>query len=280
MRVRRAVPGEGCLVAAQIRAGLPAPLLPLTIWQQPGVCRYVEQALREHGSGACAYYLLVEDDGESAGIVEFRRPGHEAVLNHISIAPQWRGRSLGRLLLREAALDFLSSHAIETVLLDVDPANLPAYRWYRRLGFEPQGGNYWHVAQLSAATAATGSIGGLAEADAMHREFGFSQILIETARHRYEIGRLGQEYFRFEEDAWRDPGVHTALRRLDPNRPILLLASEPIEPHTVVHHILRLRTASVSLCLRLIHNGGGHEVSPAADGFSGLASVFGESRKS
>jgi ribosomal protein S18 acetylase RimI-like enzyme len=272
MRVRRAVPGEACLVAAQIRAGLPAPLLPLTIWQQPGVCRYVEQALRERGSGACAYYLLVEDDGEAAGIVEFRRTGHEAVLNQISIAPQWRGRSLGRLLLREAALDFLSSHAIETVVLDVDPANLPAYRWYRRLGFEPQDGSYWHVAQLSAASTATGSIAGLAEADAMHREFGFSQILIETARQRYEIGRLGQEYFRLEERAWRDPGVHTALRHLDANRLILLLASQPIEPLAVVHHIVRLRTASVSLCLGLIHKSDGHKRSQVMEGFSSLAS--------
>jgi len=279
MRVRRAVPGEACLVAAQIRAGLPAPLLPLTIWQQPGVCRYVEQALRERGSGACAYYLLVEDNGEAAGMVEFRRNGDEAVLNQISIAPQWRGRSLGRLLLREAALDFLSSHAIETVVLDVDPANLPAYRWYRRLGFEPQDGSYWHVAQLSAASTATGSIAGLAEADAMHREFGFSQILIETARQRHEIGRLGQEYFRLKEDAWRDPGVHTALRHLDASRSILLLASKPIEPLPVVHHIVRLRTASVSLCLGLIHNGGGHKVSPMK-GVGGLASVSGESRKS
>jgi hypothetical protein len=179
---------------------------------------------------------------------------------------------LGRLLLREAALDFLSSHAIETVVLDVDPANLPAYRWYRRLGFEPQDGSYWHVAQLSAASTATGSIAGLAEADAMHREFGFSQILIETARQRYEIGRLGQEYFRLEERAWRDPGVHTALRHLDANRLILLLASQPIEPLAVVHHIVRLRTASVSLCLGLIHTGGGHKRSQVMEGFSSLAS--------
>jgi ribosomal protein S18 acetylase RimI-like enzyme len=265
MRVRRAVPGEAGLIAAQIRAGLPAPLLPLTIWQQPGVCRYVEQTLAQRGSGGCAYYLLVEDDGETAGIVEFRRTGHEAVLNHISIAPSWRGRSLGRLLLREAALDFLSSHAIETVLLDVDPANLLAYRWYRRLGFEPQGGSYWHLAQLNAATTATGSIAGLAEADAMHREFGFSRILIETARRRHEIGRLGQEYFRFGERAWRDPGVHTALRRVDANRPILLLATQPLDPLPVVHHILRLRTRSVPLCLRLIHSGGVHEVSQTVE---------------
>jgi hypothetical protein len=113
----------------------------------------------------------------------------------------------------------------------------------------------------------------------MHREFGFSQILIETARQRHEIGRLGQEYFRLKEDAWRDPGVHTALRRLDANRSILLLASQPIEPLAVVHHIVRLRTASVSLCLGLIHNGGVHKVSQAVDGFGGLASVSGESRK-
>jgi GNAT superfamily N-acetyltransferase len=270
MRVRRAVPGEGCLVAAQIRAGLPAPLLPLTIWQQPGICRYVEQILQELSSGACTYYLLVDEDGQTGGVVEFRRAGSEALLNHISIEPPWRGRSLGRLLLREAALDFLSSHAIQTVLLDVDPANLLAYRWYRRLGFEPQGGNYWHLTQLNSDATEKGSIVGLAEADLVHRKFGFSQVLIETARGRHEAGRLGQEFFRFEERAWRDPGVHAALQCLDANRPILLLASNPLGRLPVIHHTLRLRTTSVSLCLRLIHNGSVHDGSQAAEGFTGM----------
>jgi ribosomal protein S18 acetylase RimI-like enzyme len=270
VKVLRAVPGDAGLVVDQIRAALPAPLLPLTIWQQPGVRYYVEQALAQRGSGSRAYYLLAEDDGETAGIVEFRRSGHEAVLNHVSIAPQWRGRSWGRVLLRESALDFLSSRAIETVLLDVDPANLLAYRWYRRLCFEPAGASYWHLAQLCAATE-TGSIVGLAEADAVHREFGFSQILVETKRHRHEVGRLGQEYFRLDESPWRDPGVHAALRHLDPKRSVLLLGSNPLDCLPVVHHLVRLRTTSVPLCLRLIHDGSVDEGSQSLEGFTGTA---------
>jgi hypothetical protein len=64
------------------------------------------------------------------------------------------------------------------------------------------------------------------DADAMHRQFGFSRLRIETRKGTYDVGRLDRDYFRLDEQAWNDPGVHAALHQLDATRRILLVTSK------------------------------------------------------
>ena len=69
-----------------------------------------------------------EASGAVAGFASFWRP--EPFLHFLLIAPQWRGRGLGKALQR-AVLDA----AAGPVDLKCDPRNLPAQRYYEALGW-------------------------------------------------------------------------------------------------------------------------------------------------
>ncbi|HHG91064.1 MAG TPA: ribosomal-protein-alanine N-acetyltransferase [Devosia sp.] len=69
-----------------------------------------------------------------AGFVVLQLAGDEAELLSIVVAPRWRGRGLGEALLR-AGIDDLRTTPVERMFLEVDEANEPAIRLYRRFGF-------------------------------------------------------------------------------------------------------------------------------------------------
>jgi GNAT superfamily N-acetyltransferase len=308
MTVRRAVPGEGTIVARLILASLPSTFVPFTIWRSAKAGAWVETQLAAplaargeidssdenggltpfslphgvdgpelpvrrkrqsvpifgaphfcHGlldESLSAFYLLLGKRGDAAGVVEFRTFGGGAFLNHIAVAPSFRGRGCGRLLLRSAAKDFLAQHPARRVLLDVDPSNAVAYEWYSRLGFVPFGETYWQLGEIQRQPARAGAVLGLAHAEAMHRRFGFSQLRIETHRDIRDAGRLGREYFRLDQTAWDDPGVHAALRLLDAKRRILLVTSTAQAGLRIVRRTARLAVEAALLfpqqCLRQI----------------------------
>ena len=63
-----------------------------------------------------------------------------AVVNEIYVAPEYRGTGVADALL-EAAIDIAQEQnlPLDRLLLDVDPDNTRAYRFYERHGFEPWG---------------------------------------------------------------------------------------------------------------------------------------------
>ena len=243
VRVRAARPGEGSLVAEWIRASLPPAVVEMTIWASPRVNRYVEEHLAAGPDSAeTGYYLLETDGAEPAGIAEFRVVDGAGFLNQIYVAPEHRGRSLGRLLLHEAAYDWTSRKRAPAVMLDVEVENQRAYRWYEQLGFQPLVDVFWQVAPLRSPTVAAGEIAGETEAEQRQRQWGFSRFSVQTPAGCspggcYEVGRMPAAFFRLDSvDAWRDDALHAALHRLDPARRILLLTSaEQFDLKTVRH---------------------------------------------
>ncbi len=253
MKVRRAVPGEGQIVAQQVRASLPPSFVPFTIWRSAKAGAWVETQLASPPDRTSSvYYLLIDQRGSPAGVAEFRSFDGDAFLNHFGVAPAYRGRGHAHLLLQFAMDDFLALHHAERVLLDVEASNTVAYDWYRRLGFAPCGETCWHLGEIQRQPARAGAILGLADAGAMHRRYGFSLLRIQTGQKVCEVGRLGRNYFRLDEHAWGDPGIHAALRQLDPKRRVLLVTSTPQPDQLLVRQTERLAVKTALLRRNLV----------------------------
>ena len=96
-------------------------------------------------------------------------------VNYIAVRPAFRGQGLGGRLLR-AALDQGDGKNAGQCALDVFEFNVRAWHWYERLGFRRQESTAWWQASLAAAEAAPVLLTDYAQAQACHREYGFSQI--------------------------------------------------------------------------------------------------------
>lgn len=82
--------------------------------------------------------LDAEGGGEGAGFALFDLVAPEAELHFVGIAPERRGRGLGRALL-EWAHAALANEGIELVFLEVSEANHAARRLYEGLRYAPCG---------------------------------------------------------------------------------------------------------------------------------------------
>ena len=85
-----------------------------------------------------------DDAGRLAGMVRLRRQDgvkaeHKADILGMYVAPEVRGRGLGRMLLDAAITQARAAPGIEQLMLAVNATNLPARNLYLALGFEPFG---------------------------------------------------------------------------------------------------------------------------------------------
>jgi ribosomal protein S18 acetylase RimI-like enzyme len=81
-----------------------------------------------------ARFDIIELSGEPIGRMVVDRPGTMVHIVDQAIVPQWRGRGIGTALMR--ALMEEAGAAGLPVRLEVATDSDPAYRLYRRLGFE------------------------------------------------------------------------------------------------------------------------------------------------
>ena len=106
----------------------------------PGAQRAWVRDHLEHGSSLC---LLAEAGGELIGAINVHAPKRK-VLEHrvtlgMSVAGPWRGRGVGRALLR-AVLDWAKDHpVVEIVSLGAFATNERALALYRSEGFVEEG---------------------------------------------------------------------------------------------------------------------------------------------
>lgn len=75
---------------------------------------------------------------KAIGFVTVRRAADEGEILTMAVHPRHRNAGVGRMLL-EAALRHLYAERVSEVFLEVDPANDPALKLYRRAGFETVG---------------------------------------------------------------------------------------------------------------------------------------------
>ncbi len=90
--------------------------------------------LREHFEGGIApSTLMVEDQGLVVAYIYFQILATTGYVRHIVVAPEARGRGIGRLAM-QAVADKMREAGCRRWALNVKPDNLPALRLYESLG--------------------------------------------------------------------------------------------------------------------------------------------------
>jgi RimJ/RimL family protein N-acetyltransferase len=112
-------------------------------WEEENA-RPLEQTMaRLQGDGMTAFGGF-DDAGRLAGMVRLRRQDgvkaeHKADILGMYVAPEVRGRGLGRMLLGAAIAQARATSGIEQLMLAVNTNNTPARNLYLAMGFEPFG---------------------------------------------------------------------------------------------------------------------------------------------
>lgn len=118
-------------------------------WRVPPREAIAEYRLRRREADPDGGALVAEADGAVVGMVEMLLRGFvgdpggahvpiPSVDIGISVAPEWRGRGVGSVLMR-AAEDWARERGATRVILDLAAANTGARRLYERLGYETHG---------------------------------------------------------------------------------------------------------------------------------------------
>ena len=83
-----------------------------------------------------------EEEGKAVGLVNVMRSGatDRWMIGNVAVLPNYRRRGIARRLV-QAALDYARQRQARSVILNVLEGNLPAYRLYESLGFEPYSGS-------------------------------------------------------------------------------------------------------------------------------------------
>src|SRR5687767_3998918 len=113
--VSRACTGEGAAIARLIACSLPPLLRPLTIWGSPRAGSYLEAIIEGRLPEQQAGFYLLRCAGEPVGVAALRMLEGRAFLNHLYVARQLRGRSLGSWLFGEALERYLADHPAPAV---------------------------------------------------------------------------------------------------------------------------------------------------------------------
>lgn len=82
----------------------------------------------------CSVYVIRTDEAPVAGFAAFWRVLDEMHINNLAVEARWRGRGVGRALLR-GVLRAAAAQGIRRATLEVRRSNTPALRLYQGQGF-------------------------------------------------------------------------------------------------------------------------------------------------
>lgn len=207
-----------------IRSGFDPSLLDLLIYGCPGIAQYTKYQIGIPKGLSEILYVVAEIEDGIAGCIELRRLTNALFLNYISILHKFRHRRLAKQLLK-ASIDHVRNPEHQDMFLDVLDRNSVAVDWYQGLGFEPcYSTDWWDIPLGHNQTLENIRLSGYPQAEVVHSEFGFSQFTLITAKNQYQIGRIGQKWFRLtQKEALADPAVLPALWRLERKRHALAI---------------------------------------------------------
>lgn len=244
---RPAVPADSESIVAAIRAVFDTKILECFIYGCPGVTRYVAEQIAIQDRGGGTYFSVAEINGEFAAFVELRRLTNRLFLNYIAVKPDFQKHGLGNRVLSHG-MSLTGTENYQEMALDVLGNNEIPRAWYERLGFRQESVTYWWNLPLKAGVPSLVHLEKYAEAQAMQREYGFSQFDICIDRQRYSIGRLGDNLYRItESNALLLPGLMHILHELGPKRKILLLSADSVPPQTACKPVARTLRMAVDL---------------------------------
>ena len=112
-------------------------------WEEENARPLAQTVARLQAEGMTAFGAC-DENGHLVGMVRlFRHDGvkvsHKADIISLYVAPEVRGRGVGRMLMEAAIERARATPGVEQLLLAVNATNTPARNLYLTLGFEPFG---------------------------------------------------------------------------------------------------------------------------------------------
>jgi ribosomal protein S18 acetylase RimI-like enzyme len=228
MPVRPAQPEDAAAIAGLVRSSFRTQDLDLTIYGCDGIVEFLRGEIGVPERFSASRYRVAETNGRLVGFAETRSAAGRLWLNYIVTARNARGLGLGKKLL-DGAFDAWQAPSGTERLLDVFEHNRTAREWYARLGYRVAArGGFWRVeADVPPAPV---HVHGLPQADAVHRQFGFSTLTFAGAGRNVQAGRLGGRWLRISDASLlAAPEMLAAMQQFDRRRKILLNCAESIE---------------------------------------------------
>ncbi len=240
--VRLARPADAPDIVSLMRSGFAPKIRSLTPYGCMGAHRYVSAHAARSARWSDTEYAVARRGGRTVAATELRLVDGGVAVNYIAVAPDARDEGVGSHLLAES-LRLVAGHRDvgRTLFLDVFADNHRAIGWYRRLGLRRSGAFGWYnlgpACAGSSGVEAPGisefTVSGLAQAEAVHAMFGFSEFTAEQGTERYTVGRLGRRWYRLTDSrgATSEP-LRRFLAEMDRSRRILLIARSPVPRNT------------------------------------------------
>ena len=215
-----------------IEEGFPPEQRELFVYGCRGARRYIGEliSLQEHGGDSV--FLVARSDDEILGFFEIRRLLGAVCLSYGAIAKSATGLGIYRKLMTEALL-WARKEGYTKAVHDVFFGNT-IRQFHERIGYRVTGTSKWLAVNIPAGhVSGPTAFSGLPQADTLHAKYGFSQFSLATREASYQVGRLGNKWFRITApDLLLDRDALHALQRLDESRSILCLcAQDTVLPH-------------------------------------------------
>ena len=237
--LRRVEPGDCAAVVNLHRAAMPPDSVAATILGAPRADKYLASLVRfpslqqEHELWSAWRGPVL------AGYAYFRElPDAGWHLNNLAVEPAAQRAGIGRALWR-LWLERGRARGSERLSLDVEGENRIARDWYARRGMQAVATTWTYErsnsrAEVGPAAGCTGTVAdlrlaGWENAEAWQAAFGFSRFTLARDGGSWEVGRLGDSYFRVVHPF---PAVlEPLLRAIDPGRGLLVVSkAELAEP--------------------------------------------------
>jgi GNAT superfamily N-acetyltransferase len=202
-------------------------VLPLTVFGAHGIASYLDDQFSDQ-SGGNAEFLIASRDDTLLGAEELRHRQGLAFINHIYVHPEYQGRGIGGQLILNA-LRRAGTAATNDLALDVEVDNHVAIGWYGRLGLEIA---YEHAIwsyDLAGCDVGTDDLVlASAQQQSQFARYGFCRIQLRSASRAFEVGLLGQDYYKTSDSQLlQDTTALSALRAYDPRRQLLFSGTLP-----------------------------------------------------
>lgn len=104
-----------------------------------------ETSIKSELNNPLSYWLVADDNGTIAGYVGSQSVLDSADMMNIAVAPEYRRRGVGRMLINNL-ISYLREQKVIALLLEVRVSNMAAISLYQKFGFEQVGRRprYYH----------------------------------------------------------------------------------------------------------------------------------------
>ena len=250
IKIRYAEKRDVCRIIEIVKQGFDNILLDAMIYGCKGIDKYLSYQFELPQSLSDKVYIVAENSDGVMGFVEFRIYPDTLFLNYIGIDKSSRKNSLASYLLNQSEL-MIRKKCHKKMQLDVFFDNQIAKNWYEKIGFTSITSSNWLSVSFEAESKLKNAkISDFPQAILCSEKFGFSEFLLSTPIRTYNIGLLGDKWFRVtQSQIFHDSDALSGLKKLSDTRKILALCNDEDLDNIPSHaeHFCRPIRMSISL---------------------------------